>query len=232
MVLLVASRFDEQAFHLAKRWVEQDARVLTARDLSRVGWVYSPEFPDTWRGVLGDEYFDASNLTGVLNCLPEVNEQELGHIAPEDRAYVAAEMNAFLVSWQSQLGCLVINRPTPSCLVGPAWRIEEWLLTATRLNIPVLGIQHRSQRKSLSFSQRVQDMHPVTVIDELSLGGSEELGKRAQRLARAAGVTLATFYFGSSVDAELVAVSLGADLEQQAVADALLGHFSEVRRQC
>lgn len=232
MLLLVASRFDEQVFHLARRWVEHDARVLTAGDLSRSGWVYSPEHSDSWSGVVGEQSFDAGDVSGVLNCLPEVNEQELSHIAAEDRAYVAAEMNAFLVSWQAQLACPVINRATPNCLVGPGWRIEEWLLTASRLNIPVLGIQHRSERKSLAFSNRILGARRVTVIDDVCLGGDVELQDRGQRLARAAGVTMSTFYFSSSGNAELLAVSLGADLDDQAVADALLGCFLEGSRIC
>jgi hypothetical protein len=228
MILLVASQFDQPAFQLASRWARHQACVLTAQDLSREGWVYSPDLPGEWRGVAGDHVFGATDLTGVLNCLPEVDEHELSHVAAEDRAYVAAEMNAFLVSWQSQLACPVINQPTPNCLVGPLWKMEEWVLTAARLGIPVLRVERRSDRRQSSSSDPLQGARSITVVDDLALGTDEELGRRAKCLARAASVALATFYFSSSSDAELVAVSLRADLENQAIADALLRCFEGV----
>jgi hypothetical protein len=231
MLLLVASQFDQQAFQLARRWAEHEACVLTAQDLSRAGWSYSPDTPGQWRGVAGDRGFDASNLTGVLNCVPEIDEQELSHLAAEDRAYVAAEMNAFLVSWQSQLTCPVINRPTPNCLLGPAWRIEEWVLTAARLGIPIFRVERRSDRRTSASIDRLQDARSITVVDNLVLGTDEELIGRATCLARAANVTFATFYFNSSANAELMAVSLRADLGNQAITDALLCCF-EVSPAC
>src|SRR5215467_11111914 len=117
MILLVASQFDQQAFRLARNWAGSDACLLTARDLSRAGWSFLPSVMGQWRGVAGDRIFDAGTLTGVLNCLPEVDERELSHIDPEDRVYVAAEMNAFLLSWESHLSCPVINRPSPNSLL-------------------------------------------------------------------------------------------------------------------
>src|SRR5436305_342717 len=145
MILLLASQFDEQVLRLADFWAQHEACVMTARDLSREGWVFSPDVSDPWIGKVGDRAFDTSDLTGVLNCLSEVDEQELGHIVRQDRAYVASEMNAFLLSWQSQLSCPIINRPTPGCLCGPAWKMEKWILTAAALGIPVASME-RSAR--------------------------------------------------------------------------------------
>jgi hypothetical protein len=34
-------------------------------------------------------------------------------------------MKVFLLSWLSQLNCLVLNRPTPLCLSGSSWRPEH-----------------------------------------------------------------------------------------------------------
>jgi hypothetical protein len=42
-------------------------------------------------------------------------------------------MKAFLLSWLSQLNCLVFNRPTPLCLSGPSWRPEQWTYAAAQL---------------------------------------------------------------------------------------------------
>jgi hypothetical protein len=225
MILLVASQFDQQAFRLARNWTKHGACLLTAQDLSRPGWLFSPDVLAEWKGVAGDQVFDASALTGILNCLAEIDEHELGHIVAEDRAYVAAEMNAFLLSWQSRLSCPVINRPTPNCLLGPGWRIEKWVLTAAKLGIPVVDMERSSERMAQTRIDGLEGSRTVTVIGDVVISNDKELSRWAKTLARAAGVTVATFYFSSSADTGFLGVTLRPDLDNQAVADALLSCF-------
>ena len=227
MILLVASQFDQQAFRLARNWAGRDACLLTAKDLSRAGWSFSPSVPGEWRGIAGDRMFDTGTLTGVLNCLPEVDEHELSHINAEDRAYVAAEMNAFLLSWQSQLSCPVINRPSPNCLLGPAWSMEKWVLTASALGIPALRTNRCSGKQRQPRVDDMQDARTVTVVGDFVVSENAEQGAWAQALARAAGATVATFHFNSSAIPEFVGVGLRADLENPTVADALLRCFED-----
>ncbi len=227
MILLVASQFDQQAACLARNWARHDACLLTARDLSRAGWSFSP-VSGSWTGVTGDRLFDARELTGVLNCLPEIDEHELGHVIAEDRGYVAAEMNAFLLSWQSQLSCPVVNRPTPNCLLGPGWRMEKWVLTAASLGIPVMRLQRSSERRQAAAVDGLMDARALTVVGEVVVGKDQELGGWAKSLARAAGLALGTFYFCSSAGSEFMGVSLRADLANPAVRDALLACFGVV----
>ena len=224
MILLVASQFDHQAFRLAGNWAGRDACLMTAQDLSRAGWSFSPSVMGQWRGLAGDRMFDAGTLTGVLNCLSEVDESELSHIDAEDRVYVAAEMNAFLLSWETQLSCPVINRPSPNSLLGPAWSMEKWVLTAGALGIPTLPVNRCSGKKKHTPTD-VQQARSVTVVGDYVVAESGELGARAKSLARAAGVTVATFQFSSSAISEFVGISLRADLRNEAVADALLRCF-------
>jgi len=225
MILLVASQFDQQAFHLARNWAGRDACMMTAHDLSRAGWSFSPSVMGQWRGLAGDRIFDAGTLTGVLNCLSEVDERELSHIGAEDRAYVAAEMNAFLLSWESQLSCPVINRPSPNSLLGPAWSMEKWVLTAAALGIPTLRVNRCSGKKKHAPTDDLQQARAVTVVGDYVVAENCELGARAKSLARAAGVTVATFQFSSSAISEFVGISLRADLTNEAVADGLLRCF-------
>jgi hypothetical protein len=58
-------------------------------------------------------------------------------------------MKAFLLSWLSQLNCLVLNRPTPLCLSGPSWRPEQWTYAAAQLGIPVQPLRTLTGRTQL-----------------------------------------------------------------------------------
>ena len=77
-------------------------------------------------------------LQAVLTCRPAVLAEELGRIAADDRSYVAAELNAFLVAWLSALPSRVVNRPTPRSLCGPAWNRVQWQAAAAARR-PALG---------------------------------------------------------------------------------------------
>jgi hypothetical protein len=70
---------------------------------------------------------------------------ELPHIAPEDRAYVAVETTAFLIAFLAALPCRVLNRPSVGSLCGPAWHPEQWICTAARAGIPVRACQRTAR---------------------------------------------------------------------------------------
>jgi hypothetical protein len=122
MLVIVASRYDSEAQALASRWGDHDAHVLSCQDLSVTGWRNCLPDRRASTAVIGGRVISDADITGVLTLLPCVMTHELLHIVPEDRAYVAAEMMAFLVSWLHGLAAPVINRPTPVCLMGPNWR--------------------------------------------------------------------------------------------------------------
>lgn len=77
------------------------------------------------------------SIRGVLTRLYAVTEHELPQIAPEERAYVASEMTAFLLAWLASLRCPVLNRPTASSLCGPSWSTEQWLIEGARAGLRV-----------------------------------------------------------------------------------------------
>ena len=68
----------------------------------------------------------------VLTRRPSILADELTGVHEEDRFYIAAEMNAFLVAWLASLRCPVINRPTGTCLCGPSWTDEHWKIAVIR----------------------------------------------------------------------------------------------------
>ncbi|MBD2412111.1 hypothetical protein FACHB389_03580 [Nostoc calcicola FACHB-389] len=258
MLVVVASRHDKAAEALVANWSAYGASLLTPEDLSVAGWRHyvrgggdggdggdegetsssspsSPSSPSSSSAVVGGVTIGLDQITGVLTRLPSIFEQELLHIIPEDRGYVAAEMNAFLISWLSSLKCPVLNRPTPTYLLGPAWRPEQWVYAAAQLGIPVRPVRRQS---SLLASVRPQVMEKpavkVTVVGDRCLGEVEKLlASHARRLADAAQVDLLTVNFSSSESsAELLGADLWADISAPNVADAILEFLSGGHAKC
>jgi hypothetical protein len=137
VIVVLASRFDTQAVWLAERWRHRGACLLTCEDLSRPGWRHESAAPARSTAVLEGRVIPVESIGGVLTRLYAVTEDELPHIVPEERAYVAAEMTAFLLAWLSSLRCTVLNRPTPSSLCGPNWSAERWLSEGARAGLQI-----------------------------------------------------------------------------------------------
>ena len=141
MLLIVAQRNDLAARSLAERWRSRGAALLTARDLSMPGWKFDLPAQGPSRLIAEGRPFSSNQIAGVLTRLSAVPATELDHVTAEDRAYVSSEMTAFLLAWLSSLPCPVLNRPTPSGLCGPGWRIEQWIHLAAGLGIPVKSVR-------------------------------------------------------------------------------------------
>jgi hypothetical protein len=239
MLVVVASRQDSAASDLVSRWAPYGAALLTVADLSAAGWRHQVgEAGGAGEGaaVVDGRAIATGDITGVLTRLPFVSEAELAHIHPDDRRYVAAEMTAFLAAWLSRLRCLVLNRPTPGCLAGPAWRLEQWVHLAVRIGLPVRPVR-RSARLSDAISlaaetesTRARDTAAatvVTVVGEYCFGADDPgLAAQARRLARATGVDLLSIQFaGPGRNAELVGVSLWADVTSPEIAAAIAAYL-------
>lgn len=233
MVLIVASERDTAARALADRGRDRGAVLVTSRDLSAAGWRdgAGPNRPGA--AVVAGRVVSARDIDGVLTRLAAVDEGDLTHIDPADRAYVAQEMTAFLTSFLSGLGCPMLNRPTPGCLAGPPWRPERWVFEAARLNIPV-----RPFRRSVDLARAgagppsMRGQVTITVVGDRWFGdGDAALARGARRLATVAGVDLAAVHFsGSRAGARLIGADVWPDVSSPDVGDAVLAYLSGGRR--
>jgi len=239
MLVVVASSWDEAARALVERWAPYEAGLLTVDDLSTAGWAYYLEDPDHSRAVIGGRVVATGDICGVLTRLPAVTEQELATIVADDRAYAAAEMTAFLTSWLSRLKCPVLNQPSASCLCGPSWRPEQWMLAASRLGlsvaprhryIPPFGEDTSAVLDELPFS--FADAHAgavqMTIIGDRCIGdGADDLARQARLLATAAGVDLLSVLFsGPEAGSQFVDAHPWVDVSDDAVGESLLEYFS------
>jgi hypothetical protein len=119
-----------------------DARLVTCHDLARPGWRLTLDDEPTL--VVDGQAVAAANVQGVLTRLPWVTGDELPFVHEHDRAYAAAEMQAFLLALLTQLRCPVVNRASPGCLAGPAWSPERWTLCAAQQGLEVRPIVRRA----------------------------------------------------------------------------------------
>lgn len=224
--LILASSADEVAFSLAQRLSRSDVLVLAPRDLSRPGWCYRPGRADSTLVVDG-EVLDSADLAGVVTRLPWISERELPHIVAADRAYVAAEIGAFVVAWLSELACSVANRPSPSCLCGPFWLHERWVAGAARAGLKVEPARRLVSSRGAEYPEASRRTHvSVTVVGEQCFGEVDDsLVEQALWLARSTAVeTLTVGFSHGGSGAAFVAASPWPLLEDDAVARALLDH--------
>ena len=224
-LLIVASAGDEIARRLFSLWEDAGTRLLHPRDLSRPGWKYQPGQVETSVAVADGEPVPAQEISGVLVRLPGISEADLVEISPGERAYVAQEMNAFLVAWLSALKCPVLNRPSGVCLSGPNWRPEQWTYAATQAGVSVVPAQRHVPVRA---DAPAPASSIVTVVGETPFGTKNRfLRDCARRVARAARVELLTVAFaGHGKDARFLSANPWPDISAPDLALAVHEHLS------
>jgi hypothetical protein len=190
------------------------------------------------------------DITGVLTRWPRFIEHELVTINRSDRAFVAAEMTAFVTAWLSQLSCPVLNRPSPLSLCGPPWRYEEWTHLACTLKIPAVPRTRSASftsRRAALVAQEPARATAITVVAKSppgvwapmrsgslealecfnSFGEAHEcLHRHARNLAAAAGVGLLQVFFTSAdSDAQFLSTCLWPPVHEPPVSSALREYF-------
>ncbi|MGE5141395.1 MAG: hypothetical protein ACM3JD_18150 [Rudaea sp.] len=229
MILVLASRFDQAAAELVARWSEYGARLFTCRDLSSPGWSYSPGRESESVALVGGQAIPASEIGGIVVRLAGVSEREVPHIAEQDRAFVASEMNAFLIAWLSALHCPVLNRPCASGLLAPGWRDEQWMHAAAMLGIPVRPAWRLVSLHTRASPPQQSVMIALTVVGERVIGSDDmALAAQAKRLAREANVDLLTLRFDNAAgEPRFYSAEPLADLDAHDAADAVLEYMME-----
>ncbi|SFK61883.1 hypothetical protein [Caulobacter sp. UNC279MFTsu5.1] len=196
-LLVLAGAWDAPARRFALQAGPGEVALATPRDLSRAGWRYEPDDPGATLALAGGEILPVAEIGCVLTRLSGVGQADLPHIAEEDRAYVAAEMTAFLLALLFGLGRPTVNRPTPQCLCGPLRSEAAWRRLALGL-----GLAAAPLRRSLALGRPQQIEPPPNLV---TVVGKTAFGAHDRRQADAA-VLLA-----QAADADLLTVAFDAD---------------------
>lgn len=230
-VLILASRVDDGARLLAERWSGHGARLLTPEDVASPGWTFEVDSPERSVAVVTGQCVGAGEIGGVLIRLPAVYEAELRWIQPDDRQYVATEMNAFLIAWLSALPCPVLNRPTATGLMGPGWRGEQWVHAAAVAGLRVVPATRAVHPISVMTQPPTPSFTTVTVVGEQCFGAEdEESADLARALARLGGVaTLRAHLMKMAEGPAIAGADSWLDIADPAVADAVLARLCEAR---
>lgn len=230
MLVVVCSEQDDAAHSLVTTWTVGDALRLTPGDLSTAGWRIRVPDDGAATAVISGRRIPVKDITAVLIRCPAVYPSDLLHIAPQERAFVAGEMTAFLAGWLIGLRCRVMNRPTATCLCGPPWRRQQWVQVARRLGIPAESVLSTATPAGGRSESSCVPSASVTVIGDHCVGDvDDELKQRTRSLSDAAGVTLLTAHFtGPGAADRLLSASVLPDLRDPAIVEALHGHLSRV----
>lgn len=138
MIVVLGSRHDPVAAALLERW--PDAALCSAEDLTTPGWIWSAPLGDRTWVVSGQTVVD-EEVTGVFVRRSSVLPAELLGIHPEDRAYVAAEVQAFLVYVLATTGATVAAPVRDGGLGDEALRPELWMPAATIAGLGVVPLR-------------------------------------------------------------------------------------------
>ena len=194
------------------------------------GVVLFLRFAFLFLGVIDNSIIPCTAITGVLTRSPHPSFAITLHCAGGSRVRSSGNM-AFFIAWLTQLPCPVLNRATPTSLMGASWRPEQWNYLAGQLDVPVYAIRRTISKTG---GNTPQYLHPrslqtckLTVIGTMSLEiATPSIIEYARRIARAAGVQFLPLHFDSPErGGKFVYADLLPDVIEDEVADAILDYF-------
>jgi len=212
VIAIVASDLDPEVRSLAVEWRSAGAAVLSAIDVCSAGWQMRVPAAESGTAVVAGRRVRTSEIRGVLVRRPAVLAEELTCIDRQDRTYVAAEANAFLVAWLHALDCPVVNRPSAGSLCGPAWNRLQWKIACARERIAWVDARDDAGTRDV-----------VVCGDHALFAKTAAQREAALRLARVAHTTLLGIRFRrGAVCGVTVAPSLSTEEVRTALLDLLL----------
>jgi hypothetical protein len=190
VIVVLGSRHDKVAVALVDAW--PSARLCSAEDLTRPGWACSlgTRRAQTW--VVDGTVVDDDLVTGVFVRRSAVYAEELVTTHPDDRAYLAAEAQAFLVFMLAATRATVVNPVADGTLGDGVLRPDRWMRAAPDAGLVVapLRLTHRP------ISRRPRKTFSVEVVGDQAFGDAPaEPLRGAVALARTLDLYYGTFVF-------------------------------------
>src|SRR5215212_2593616 len=133
MIVVVGSSHDSVATDLVALWPQ--AALCSAEDLVSPGWVWRQPVSKTW--IVDRKHISDDQVTGVFVRRASVYAEELLTTHPDDRAYLASEIHAFLVFVLASTSARVFNPINEGAFGEAALRPHHWTQLALQLGIPL-----------------------------------------------------------------------------------------------
>lgn len=153
--LLLLARAGDPAARMLRQHAPHRLAHASIADLSCAGWRYESGRPEQASACAGGHVIPSEHIAAVMCRIAVVRPDELPHVHRDDRAYVAAEITAFLRAWLAQFAGLRFNEPTWRSLAGPGWHSFQWTWRVARIGIPVAELSRspadvrRSRRETV-----------------------------------------------------------------------------------
>ena len=109
--------------------------VMAPDALSHAGWELDPFRPLDGIADLGPCTVRNDEIGFVVVAIQAVSELDIPEVVARDRPFVAQEMTAFLRTWLTGLGPVVLDPPTPSNLAGRSTDPGVWRRAAENVGI-------------------------------------------------------------------------------------------------
>lgn len=220
MLLILAYAHDAGAAALAERW-GSDALLLTGAGLRRARWYLEVDGAGRARAEVATANGTRVPVTGVVNRLGVLTAADLPGVHPDDRAYAAAELTAFLTAWLHACPAPVVNPPTTTALNGPAWHPERWAAAAVAVGLR--AEVHRRVGEPSTPDPVWTDARGAHVVGDTCVGDVHaEVRRKLVTLARNAGTPMLTATVSDAgPDAAVRDISMWPDLTDPAVTEAL-----------
>lgn len=223
MLLVLSSIVDQYVQAGVELWRAKGtaAEVVTCHDLAQPGWRLTLDGEPTL--VVGGKLVHVKDITAVISRLAYVTPLELPFIHVEDRAYAAAEMQAFLLALLSSLKVPVLNQPTPGNLCGPAWVADQWTACAARAGVAVRPVVRRAYAGGVVVAaEPAVERTVVHVVGEEAIGdAAAAVRKAAVSVAKAAGTDLLRVAFDTRSKPVFLDADAWVDISDKAVAEAI-----------
>jgi len=190
MIVVVGSRHDSVATDLVASWPE--AALCSAEDFVSPGWVWPLSQPESRTWIVNTKQVRDAQVTGIFIRRPTVYPEELATTHPDDRAFVASEIHAFLMFVLATTSARVVNPVCDGAFGEEALRPERWSTVASELGIPV-----RPLRVSSGPRRRTRyRTYGVEVIGAEVFGDApSRVLESARRFMAALGLTWGTLRF-------------------------------------
>jgi hypothetical protein len=231
MILLVGSRFDPAAAELASAWRHAGAVLCDAGDLTARGWRYEPHMPRQAVAVAEGRRVPAREIEAVVTLRATVYPIELIDVVEDDRAFVAAEIGAFLRAFLDALEAPVVNRPAEYSLAGPVLAPERWAQLARAAGVPAVSIERRVPGTILAPALVPRATRTVFVAGEQAEAGSDpSLARAALAITRRCGATMLEAAFTADGDEpRFVSATAQPSLREATRRDLLLAALAPPR---